>query len=219
MNNYALFAESIKDSVSVPDAIRRYAPNPAPQHNRIPCPIHGGHNYNLGFNSKVYHCFVCGEGGDVIRFVQHIFGLNFPAAVEKLNTDFNLGLPIDRRPTLREQRDAQRRHEQIMQQRAAEDAARQAYSEQYWALWGEWIRLDRNKREHEWTSYSDEPDPLYLEALQKLPYQAYLLDTFMATHPYPGRESVVTNNIGRDQYRSGFDRREHIRNGQQAASQ
>jgi hypothetical protein len=218
MNNYALFAEAIFERVDMSIAVRQYGITL----NRAGfalCPFHSEKSPSFTVHQNRGRCFGCGWHGSIIDFVRSMYGLTFTAAIEKLNADFILGLPVDRRPTLREQRDAQRRHEQIMQQRAAEDAARQAYDEQYWQLWGEWIRLDRNKREHEWTSYADEPHPLYLEALQKLPHQAYLLDTFMATHPYPGRESVVTINIGRDQYRSGFDRRSYIRNGQQAANQ
>lgn len=195
MNNYASFAETIKDSVSIPDAIQRYVPNPPPQHNRIPCPIHGGHNYNLSFTDRVYHCFVCGDGGDVIRFAQHTFGLTFPAAVERINADFCLGLPLDRRPTLREQRDAQRRHDQIMRERMQADAARKAFDDQYYALLGEYARLERNKRDYEWTSYRDEPHPLYIEALQKLSMAAYRLDEFMAEHPMNGTGARKSERI------------------------
>ena len=216
MNNYALFAEAIFDRVDMSIAVRQYGIT----FNRAGfalCPFHSEKTPSFTIHQNRGRCFGCGWHGNIIDFVRSMYGLTFPAAIEKLNTDFALGLPTDRRPTLREQRDAQRRHDQIMQQRAAEDAARQAYSDQYWQLWGEWIRLDRNKREHEWTSCDDEPDPLYLEALQKLPYQAYLLDTFLAEHPM--NESVVTNNIVRDQFCSGFDRRSYIRDGQQAANQ
>lgn len=161
------------------DAISIYAPNPAPRHNRIPCPIHGGTNFNLNFSDKLYYCFVCSSGGDVIHFVQHIFGLSFLGALDKLNTDFNCGAILDRRPTLREQREAKERHREIIAERERQEAEQQAREEIYHSLWGEWIRLDRNRTEYAPKSPDDEPHPLFVEALQKLDYQSYLINALL----------------------------------------
>lgn len=179
MNNYAVAAELIKEHVSMQDAIALYAPNPAPRHNRIPCPVHGGKNYNMSFTDELYHCHKCGAGGDVIRFLQHVFGLSFIGALDKLNTDFNCGAVLDRRPTLREQRDAQKRHSAIMADRKQKEADRKAYEDLYWDLWGEWIRLDKNRMEYAPKSPDDELHPLFVEALQKIHYQEYLINTLL----------------------------------------
>lgn len=179
MNNYSLIAETIKERVSMPDAISMYAPNPAPRHSRIPCPIHDGGRPNLWFSDWGYHCFVCGSGGDVIHFTQHVFGLSFPAALDKLNTDFNCGAILDRRPTLREQRDAQKRHRAILAERERKASDRMAYEDLSDALWKEWTRLDKNSREYAPQSVGEEWHPLFVEALQKLDYQNYLIDTLL----------------------------------------
>ena len=48
----------------------------------------------------------------------------------------------------------------------------------YWSIYDEWVRLDQNriafdpKTEQDY----DNPNPLYVEAIQKLSYQEYLLD-------------------------------------------
>lgn len=89
-------AEIIKARVTMPDAIRMYAPNPAPRFNRIPCPIHGGKDYNLSYQRDRYKCYVCGSGGDSIDFVRALFGLNYAEAVKKINADFNLELDFER---------------------------------------------------------------------------------------------------------------------------
>lgn len=177
MNNYTLIAEAIKERVSMPDAIALYLPNSTPRHSRIPCPIHAGQNPNLWFSDWGYHCFVCGSGGDVIHFVQHIFGLDFLSALDKLNTDFDLGIPLDRKPTLREQRDAQKRHREIIAERERKAAEKQAREEVYWALWDEWIRLDENRTAYAPQSPDDGIHPLYAEAVQKIEHQSYLIDT------------------------------------------
>jgi DNA primase len=133
----------------------------------------------MSFNDKFYHCHKCGSGGDVIHFVQHIFGLPFPAALDKLNTDFNLGIPLDRRPTLREQRDAHKRHSEIMAERERQEAEQKARDELYHSLWGEWIRLDRNRTEYAPKSPDEEAHSLFIEALQKIDYQSYLINALL----------------------------------------
>lgn len=179
MNNYALIADLIKDRVTMHDAIALYAPEPEPRYNRIPCPIHEGKSYNLGFNDKLFHCFVCGSGGDVIHFAQHIFGIPFPAALAKLNADFQCGVILDRKPTIREQRSAQNRHREILAKRAAEEAKRKAYDDLYDELWGEWVRLDRNRMDYAPKTPEDELHPLFVEAVHKIDYQLYLIDNLL----------------------------------------
>ena len=51
---------------------------------RGPCPFHQGTHENFAVDPAkgLYHCFVCGESGDVFTFVQKHLGLDFPAAVK-----------------------------------------------------------------------------------------------------------------------------------------
>lgn len=179
MNKYSLAAEAIKERVSMPDAIALYAPTPPPRHDRIPCPVHHGESYNLSFTDKLYHCFVCGSGGDVISFTQHVFGLDFPAALDKLNTDFNCGAILDRKPTLREQRDAQERYKALVAKREQEAAERQAREEFYWSLWDEYIRLDLQRMRYFPADPSEDFDPLYVEAVKQIDYIEYLIDELL----------------------------------------
>lgn len=178
-SNLTYAVEAIKSSISMPKAIAHYAPNPAPKHDRIPCPVHNGKGYNMWFSEWGYHCFVCGTSGDVIHFVQHIFGMTFQEAVEKLNQDFGLGIPMNRRLTLREQREAQQRHNAVMAEREREEAEQKARQDLYNALWDEWARLDQNRRIYAPQRAGDEIHPFFAEALQKIDYQAYLIDNLL----------------------------------------
>ena len=182
MNKYSLAAEAIKERVSMPDAIARYAPIPAPRRNRIPCPVHNGTNFNLGFSDRLYHCFVCGSGGDVISFTQHVFGIDFRAAIEKINNDFEIGLPIKRRMTLREQREAEQKHREIMAERERKEQEERAYNDLYTSLCNEWHRLSKNKEVYAPKSPDAEWNPLFVEALQKIDYQEYLIDSFLTNY-------------------------------------
>jgi DNA primase len=69
------------------------------------CPLHGEKTPSLKVypGDRGWHCFGCHAGGDVLDFVQLYFGLNLPAACEKLNDDFNLGLPIGKPLSRQEQ--------------------------------------------------------------------------------------------------------------------
>ena len=50
------------------------------------CPFHHEKtpSFNIQPSKGFYHCFGCGESGDVIKFVQKMDGLTFPEAVKKL---------------------------------------------------------------------------------------------------------------------------------------
>lgn len=95
-----LNADKIKAAVTTLDACGRYGI----EVNRAGfarCPFHGGGNEKTPSmkvypRDRGYHCFGCGKSGDVITLVQELFGIPFQAACSKLNSDFNLGLGIDR---------------------------------------------------------------------------------------------------------------------------
>ena len=84
-------AAYIKERVSMPDIIARYH-RPGKHRGRTSCPFHGGENDNLGFDNRVYHCFVCGAKGDSIEFVRQLLNLSFNDAISMLDRDFGLGL-------------------------------------------------------------------------------------------------------------------------------
>ncbi len=60
------------------------------------CPFHNEKtpSFNVNAERGVWKCFGCGEGGDVIAFVQKIDGLTFPQAVEQLAR--KAGITIER---------------------------------------------------------------------------------------------------------------------------
>lgn len=50
---------------------------------RGPCPFHGGKNPNFSVSTRnnTYHCFKCGESGDVFTYLQKHGGMDWPTAV------------------------------------------------------------------------------------------------------------------------------------------
>ena len=123
-HNYINYAEIVKSKVSVPSVVSRYLSTVKVVHNRIPCPIHNGTDRNLLLHQDHFYCFVCNEGGDVIRLVRHIFGCDFRTALERLNTDFCLDLPLGTKPSDAERIKLKRSYaERLKREREAADLA------------------------------------------------------------------------------------------------
>lgn len=138
--------DEVKEMVSMRDAVTLYTDS-VPRFNRIPCPIHNGHDNNFSFTQKHYKCFVCGASGDVIKFVEELFGTDFKGALCKLNDDFNLGLPLDHKATLAENLRLQKRYNERLEEHRKQQAIRDAYDALYNSLWDDWCLYDRALRE------------------------------------------------------------------------
>lgn len=56
------------------------------------CPFHNESSPSFVISNDLYHCFGCGEGGDVIRFIERTQGMTFGAAVRKLAERYDVPL-------------------------------------------------------------------------------------------------------------------------------
>ena len=59
------------------------------------CPFHHEKtpSFSVSPSKQIFHCFGCGKGGNVFRFIMEIEGLSFPEAAEKLAKRANITLP------------------------------------------------------------------------------------------------------------------------------
>lgn len=75
------------------------------------CPLHGEKTGSMKLypGSRGWYCFGCHQGGSVIDLVMLYYGLDLAGAVELLNDDFNLGLPIGYEATEAQKAEAQRK--------------------------------------------------------------------------------------------------------------
>lgn len=113
------YAYEIKARVTMTDILNAYGFQLVM--GRMPCPFHNGKDRNFSvMKNRAYRCWVCGESGDQITFVERYFGLDFQNAIRKINEDFHLGLPISDEARRKQSDEARKQAE-----REAEDRKRQ----------------------------------------------------------------------------------------------
>ncbi|HST68889.1 MAG TPA: DNA primase [Solirubrobacterales bacterium] len=86
------------------------------------CPFHDERtpSFSVEPQEKLYHCFGCGVGGDVIKFVEEKDGLNFAEAVELLADRYGVELEREQEdPRAEARRQRRRRLEQLLDRAAA----------------------------------------------------------------------------------------------------
>jgi len=85
------------------------------------CPFHEERtpSFSVDAQEKLYHCFGCGVGGDVIKFVEEKEGLGFAEAVELLADRYGVELEREQEDPRAEARRQQRRRLEQLLERAA----------------------------------------------------------------------------------------------------
>jgi len=158
--------EAVKQSVSTRETAEFYGIKVS-RTGMACCPFHDDKNPSMKVDQR-FHCFGCGEDGDVIDFTAKLFNLSPKEAAEKLAQNF--GLIYDsqappRRRYVRQKTEAQKfREDRQRCYRVLSD---------YYYLLKKW-EADRSPRTPE-----EEPHPRFVEAIQKKTYVEYLLDLFL----------------------------------------
>jgi DNA primase len=86
------------------------------------CPFHDERtpSFSVEPTEKLYHCFGCGVGGDVIKFVEEKEGVGFTEAVELLADRYGVELEREQEdPQAERRRERRRRLEQLLERAAA----------------------------------------------------------------------------------------------------
>lgn len=99
-----------RERVSAQDAARHYGLT-FDRKGWAVCPFHSDKHPSMSFRAGRFRCWACNVSGDSIDFTGRLLGLEPMAAVERLNADFALALPLHRKPTQAEEQAARRRME------------------------------------------------------------------------------------------------------------
>ena len=81
--------QNVKYGVSCRKAAERYGVE-VNHYGMALCPFHNDRHPSLYVADDHYHCFGCGEHGDVIDFAAKLFGLPLYEAAQQLAADFHL---------------------------------------------------------------------------------------------------------------------------------
>jgi DNA primase len=102
-------AADMVEVVSVRTSLRRVSGS----HYTGRCPFHEERTPSFSVDpvEKLYHCFGCGKGGDVIRFVQETENVDFVGAIEWLADRFRL--PLEYEESSPREDEARRRRERL----------------------------------------------------------------------------------------------------------
>jgi len=88
----------IRDSVDIVDLVSGYVSlkKTGKNHTGL-CPFHAEKTPSFSVNpdKQIFHCFGCGAGGDVFKFIELQEGMNFPEAVRALAGRAGISVPTD----------------------------------------------------------------------------------------------------------------------------
>ncbi len=161
--------EIVKYGVSCRDAAERYGVE-VNHYGMALCPFHNDRHPSLYVADDHYHCFACGEHGDVIDFVSKLFHLSLYDAAQKLAADFHL--TPDKPPSVAALH-AKRIQTEAQQLRETEQLCFSVLSD-YAHVLRDW------KVQYAPQSPAEAPDERFMEACHKLDETEYYLDILCA---------------------------------------
>ena len=162
--------EEVKELVDVEAAARHYGVE-VHRGNMALCPFHRERHPSCKLYADHYYCFGCQAHGDVIRLVQELLGLTPIEAVKQINSDFGLGLDVDKPPDMAA---VNRRKQEIAERKAEQAKIERIYN----ILLRYYTLLDRYKIRFAPKTPDDEIDGRFVYALQNIGYAEYMLETF-----------------------------------------
>ena len=118
------YAHEIKQTVTMRQVCERYGIE-VNRANTACCPFHSDRSPSMHVydGDRGYWCYACNSGGDVIDFTMRYFKIPFKNALERLNEDFSLNLPLNA-PLDRKARQTIARRKQLADTQRSFDAWR-----------------------------------------------------------------------------------------------
>ena len=148
--------DEVKELVDVPTAARSYGVEVQRGNGTngvctALCPFHRERTPSMKLYTDHYYCFGCQAHGDVIKLVQELFGLKPIEAIKQINSDFALGLDVDKPPDMEA---VNRRRREIAERKAEKARVEHMYD----VLLRYFTLLDKYKMCYAPTSPDEETD-------------------------------------------------------------
>lgn len=163
--------KEIKDAVSVRDAASFYGYTVG-RGGMMCCPFHDDKHPSMKVDTR-FHCFGCGADGDVINFVQMLFGLDAKQAALKLAGDFRIPVDIWKPPDVIKVKKTRERR-QSLNERFQKNKIR------FWKTITDYYQLLLRWREQYAPASPDEEwDERFVLAVQNIDLLEYVMDCFI----------------------------------------
>lgn len=172
---------TVKTNISTIDAAERYGIE-VKRNGKALCPFHNDRHPSLFVDDDHYHCYACGEHGDVIDFTSKLYGLSLYDAAKKLAYDFGI---MQDKPPDKILQEKQNRKSEAQRLRENEKLCFSALLE-YMKLLQEW-KLLYAPRVPEDTLHDR-----FVQACHKLDYVEYLVDLLIMGDSYERIEAIDT---------------------------
>lgn len=170
---------TVKTSINTREAAEHYGIE-VNRYGKALCPFHNDRHPSMVVYDDHYHCFACGEHGDVIDLVANLYGLPVLDAANKLAYDF--GISQDKPPTKEMEKKLNQKSE-AQQLRETEKLCFSALLA-YMKLLQEWKQVYAPK------SPEDKWHPRFVEACDRLDYADCLVDTLISGDSYERTEVI-----------------------------
>lgn len=171
--------DTVKQKVTVRNALSLYLPeNRTDSKGFMCCPFHSEKTPSMKVHNAYFHCFGCGESGDVITLTRKLFGLGFETAVAKLDSDFCLGLNLGAKASLSQRINAYRIAREADRKREAYEKLRKREFKVWLAFEEKMSQLYENKKKYKPKPTDPSPHPLFTQALADIPRYLSMWDEF-----------------------------------------
>lgn len=159
--------EAVKGAVTTREAAGMYGIE-VKRNGMAVCPFHDDRNPSMKVDKR-FHCFGCGEDGDVIDFTSKLYNLSPKEAAEKLAQDF--GLAYDSHAPAKRQYIRQKTDAQIWKEKEQHC---------FLVLSDYFHQLRKWEAEYAPAAPDETWNDLFVEAVQKKDYVGYLLDVLIS---------------------------------------
>ena len=170
---------TVKTSINLGEAAEHYGIK-VNRYGKALCPFHNDRHPSMVVYDDHYHCFACGEHGDVIDLVANLYGMPVLDAVNKLAYDF--GISQDKPPT-KEMQEKMNRKSEAQQLRENEKLCFSALLA-YMKLLQEWKELYAPR------TPEDKHHDRFVQACHGLDYVEYLVDLLIMGDSYERTEVI-----------------------------
>ena len=178
---------TVKATVTVRQAAEHYGLQ-VRRNGMTCCPFHNDRHPSLYVSDDHYHCFACGEHGDVIDLTAKLFDLRLYDAARKLASDFHLAPDKPLPEAIRRKKEHKTRAQQLRE------------NEQLcFSVLNEYRRLLLNwEKRYTPQTPEDVLDERFVEACHRLPWAEYQLDILLQGDSHERGEAV--NELMADGY-------------------